>query len=775
MIRHLALAIALLAPPALAAPIDDYMLMSQHRFGPPLAVPAGGVTLERETATWTLASGTIRLMEPLADGRVTGFVFEGSGTFRMTIPDPVELAQLRRFAKRPDLQQIEEPFARLVARSSADVTKRLGVAPPEGPYTSDDLADKRHQHWYVDHLTDADAHLVAATVNDAATYERIDVDTRSFGWLDWMLDSESYEEVTLTKFDSGYVEDWLSLDLASDRKPDGRPGPARRNPVELRNVIVDADLTSRGERGALGRTGEESVNARLEIRETLAALRPGVRALAMEISPLAREITATDWNGQPLTIVRDHLGKRSAQLDNDLRDPHLTLLLNEPLPAQGDVRISFRYELELMTYAPGDSWYPTVPDLLGDTYTAMMEFVTPKRVELRSMGKKESVRQEDRNEITRWRVDTPVSMLTFASGARFDEEEVKSEGAPDVISFGPHGGAFSGNMVRNVGVDVANALHFFGWLHDDPIGKGEFFVTGIPAGHGQAFERFLHVSELTFDHESPGASELFRAHETAHQWWGHRVGWASYRDQWISESFAEYVAMMFVESTVKGGDKYFQEILAVYDSMLKGSIQGGMSKFNRPWLVEINPAYRDRIGPVSLGRRAGTRQVPFGYQLQAYYRGPMVIHMLRMMLRNASGGSDDKFIQFLREVQKRHKGGTASAADLEHALETVAPGSWGWFFDQWVDRSEIPELRWSYTLAPGEEGRQRLTLNVKRVSGDGFILPVPVRVELADGRTAAFTVVVKNANETFERDLPSRPKGVMLNPDYAVLAVVKKE
>ena len=590
-----------------------------------------------------------------------------------------------------------------------------------------------------------------------------------------MLDSESYEEIDLTRFDAGFVEQWLSLDIAADRMPNGRPGAARHNPVELRHVEVVADLTQRGERGAVGRKGEESVNARLKVGETLTVLRPGVRALAMRISALARDVTARDQDGNALTIIRDHLGKRSAQLDNKLRDPRITILLGEALPDRADVRIDFEYELELMTYALGDTWYPTVPELLGDTYTATMEFVTPKRVELRSMGVKESGREQDRHDVTRWRVDTPSKMLTFASGARFDEEEIKGEGAPDVISFGPRGGTFSGNMVRNVGVDVANALRFFGWLHDDPIGEGDFFVTGIPAGHGQAFERFLHVSEGTFDHESPGASELFRAHETAHQWWGHRVGWRSYRDQWISESFAEYAAMMFVETTVKGGDKYFREILSVYDSILKGSLEGGTSKFNRPWLVELNPAYRDRVGPISLGSRAGTRQVPYGYRLQAYYRGPMVIHMLRVMLRNATGGTDDKFVQFLREVQKRHRGSTVSTADLQSALEPVAPGSWGWFVDQWINRSEIPELRWSYATAPRDGGQQRLTVNVRRVSGEGFILPVPIRIELADGRTMTSTVVVKNASETFELDLPARPTSVVFNPDHAILAVVKKD
>jgi aminopeptidase N len=29
-------------------------------------------------------------------------------------------------------------------------------------------------------------------------------------------------------------------------------------------------------------------------------------------------------------------------------------------------------------------------------------------------------------------------------------------------------------------------------------------------------------------------------HEVAHQWWGQEVGFDSYRDQWMSEGFANF-------------------------------------------------------------------------------------------------------------------------------------------------------------------------------------------------------------------------------------------
>jgi hypothetical protein len=55
-----------------------------------------------------------------------------------------------------------------------------------------------------------------------------------------------------------------------------------------------------------------------------------------------------------------------------------------------------------------------------------------------------------------------------------------------------------------------------------------------------------------------------------------------------------------------------------------------------------------------------------------------------------------------------------------------------------------------------------------------FITPVPIRVELASGDTAMMTAVVVKEEQTFEFNLPSRPKRVDFNADYGVLAKVSK-
>ena len=138
----------------------EYDRLQQWQFSPAVTL-AAPVTLTRDTATWTLASGTVRLMEPLADGTVTGLLFEGKGTFALTIPDRYELAQLRRFAKRPQLESFEQPFTQLVLRTTdAEVAKLFPT--PAAAYSAEGLATKRHEAWLVDTYDDVDARIIAA-------------------------------------------------------------------------------------------------------------------------------------------------------------------------------------------------------------------------------------------------------------------------------------------------------------------------------------------------------------------------------------------------------------------------------------------------------------------------------------------------------------------------------------------------------------------------------------------------------------------------------------
>jgi len=749
----------------------EYVRMQNWLFSAPVSLTTP-LTITRDTATWAFETGTVRVMEPSADGTSTGLFFEGQGRFRMTIPDRYEVQQLRRFTKRPELEGFDQVFTQLVLRTSDPALVKL-FPPAMGPYSAQSVAAKRHEIWFVDLFEDVDAAVLASILNANATALVADMKTADFDWLTYEYDPHANEEIMVYHTDARGYEGWVSLDRPEDRGQDGRPvGPTPR--ASLDHIDVKADLTRNGRTGNVGNSQQRTLLGKYVVETTLTGIAPSTTALVLNLMPTARSVTATSSEGIPLVVFRDHIGKRSVNVDNDYYDDELIVVLDKPLVKDAKQIVRFEYELETANYAPGNSWYPTVPDSFGQKHTARLELTVRKKNELRAMGRMEKRTETGDAETSIWLVERPAKMVTFSTATRFEEVVVNPGNIPPITSFGPDIQFTNTAKMRNVAADVANSMQYFQQVFGSKIPGDQFYVTSIAAGHGQAFDGFLHMTDWTYGSEHPGASELFRAHEVAHSWWGHKVGWKSYRDQWLSEAFAEYAAMMFVHDFVKGGDRFFNEILRSYEGIVKGQLTNLFSKFNRPSLIELNSADRIRLGPIGHGHRAGTTDIPAGYIIQTYHKGPLVVHMLRQLLAYRTG-NDDIFIKTLREFLTEYDGKAASTEDFRRVLEKNVGGDMSWFFDSWIYGAEIPSYTWSYSVKP-EGDAFLLTVDLeRRDTSDSFSTVIPIRVEFDGGKMGYVFVLSKNAKDSVTRKMPMRPKNVVFAPDSSLLANVKRK
>ena len=141
-----------------------YESMKRGSYGEAQPIPAGGITIKRDVATFTMTSGTIRLMKP-AGGASHGLIFEGTGTMKIEVPNPTELYQLRRFTGDPSLESLESTFTELFIRTSDDAATLTGLTFGGGA-DENATAEKRHEHWVVEEWLDADARIIAAALND---------------------------------------------------------------------------------------------------------------------------------------------------------------------------------------------------------------------------------------------------------------------------------------------------------------------------------------------------------------------------------------------------------------------------------------------------------------------------------------------------------------------------------------------------------------------------------------------------------------------------------
>jgi len=207
---------------------------------------------------------------------------------------------------------------------------------------------------------------------------------------------------------------------------------------------------------------------------------------------------------------------------------------------------------------------------------------------------------------------------------------------------------------------------------------------------------------------------------------------------------------------------------------VKGSLAAAFSKFTRPWLVELRGAQRARVGPIGFGYRASAADVPTGYYIQTYVKGPLVINMLREILRIRTH-NDETFVKILRDYVHEYSGKLATTADFESIVERDAQTDFRWFFDEWIYGAEIPTIKWNYQVAQSGAGyKLNLTAKKSDVSPD-FVVIAPIRLDFDGGKTASTFIVVKGEEQTISKDLPLKPRDVVLGPEGWLLANVRRE
>jgi hypothetical protein len=365
---------------------------------------------------------------------------------------------------------------------------------------------------------------------------------------------------------------------------------------------------------------------------------------------------------------------------------------------------------------------------------------------------------------THWVSQGPIRNASFNLGL-FKNYEVRDDSVPPVtvmISEEAHkklARVFvqQRKMREKVGADVSKSLKFFQSVYGPPA-VNHFYATEIPEFHGEAFPGMIHLSWVTFQNTSDqGEDEIFRAHEVAHQWWGIGVDFQSYHDQWLSEGFADFSGLWYMQTVRHDNDKYLDMLRRWRDAIM---------------------ARKEEPGPIWLGYRVyAAKDYENDYQTIVYEKGAWVVHMLRVLLLDLKTMNEDRFTQTMQEFYREFEGHRASTDDFRKVVERHAGADMRWFFDQWVYSSAIPTYRVSYRTAHAADGQFHVRLRVLQENvPDEFQMYVPVTLDLGKDRTARFRVMVRGPRS--ELDLPpvaAEPRHLRFNDLEGVLARVKME
>jgi hypothetical protein len=406
-------------------------------------------------------------------------------------------------------------------------------------------------------------------------------------------------------------------------------------------------------------------------------------------------------------------------------------------------------------------------------------FHTPKRYHFASVGRLIESRVDGDVATSHWHTVLPADQVCFSLGD-FQEFKITDPRIPPV-TLHVNGDAhrrlnqfffalrdelgvpwdFVANFLsprspeQDVGADVANSLAFFTQVYGRPL-FDRYYAAEIPFSYGEAFPGLIYLPVWTFQMMSDsGYHEILRAHEMAHQWWGIGVEPATQRDWWLSEGFAEFSGLWYMQLILKDNDKFFKHL--------------------DRWRREIRDRRRD-ASPIGVGVRASQLN-PRDYTLMTYYKGAWVLHMLRNLMLDLRTMKEDAFIAMMQDFYREYRGRRATTLDFQKVVERHVGLNMSWFFEEWVDGTAIPRYVLSWRAEPTQGGHYKLQVRVRQedVPRD-FIMPVPLKIAFAD--TALHALVRLNVTGPLTEatvELPAEPKHLELNPLQSVLAEVKQE
>jgi hypothetical protein len=454
-----------------------------------------------------------------------------------------------------------------------------------------------------------------------------------------------------------------------------------------------------------------------------------------------RSITTAD--GRPVPFCRE---EKASEI----------FALLPPADSSGST-FEFQYDGDFFRLAPiytmasFTNWYPTVKGLNRMNFD--MTFTYPADLKLFAGGKimRDTIVGSERQ--VQYVTEKPCIINSFIVGEFNPITTQLSDTDISVTALG-----FNSNDQKNVATTLGLIVRYFSHKIGYFPSKKLCVAPGI---YGQAYPDFIRIpTEYPGRHRKDEDHFFEQAHEVAHSYWGHSVGWKSYHDQWLSEGLATYYGLLFAGIARQNDD--VSDILKTWRESLTNL---------RKYAFGSGPP----VGSIWLGYRASAYKTGEDYFLLDYYKGAWVVHMLRMLMIDMKSWKEDRFNEAMKDFYNSFKGKDPSTEDFRVVFERHAGGDLRWFFDQWVYRWEIPKYRWSKSITRNSQGTWSLKINVEE-SGvpETFIMPVMIEIKLQTGTTLHGRLVVDKPAKDFTFDLASEPVSVVFNSNESVLCTVEE-
>lgn len=239
-----------------------------------------------------------------------------------------------------------------------------------------------------------------------------------------------------------------------------------------------------------------------------------------------------------------------------------------------------------------------------------------------------------------------------------------------------------------------------------------------------------------------GFSRGLIAHEMAHQWFGDKVTCGSWKDIWLNEGFATYLASLVIEHF--DGEAAFINDKSNMINFVTSSSDGAVYLTDEE-ATNVNRIFNSRL---------------------SYNKGAMVINMLRFKLGDAAFFQGLK--NYLNDPLLAYN--YAKTPDLQSHLEAVSGMNLTEFFNDWVYNQGYP----TYTITAHNSNPGQVQIAIHQTQSHSsvsfFEMPVPIRL-IGEGSEQKDIVLDHSFDgQIFQVDVPFVVSDVVFDPNKDIIS-----
>ncbi len=386
----------------------------------------------------------------------------------------------------------------------------------------------------------------------------------------------------------------------------------------------------------------------------------------------------------------------------------------------------------------GRNWLPIVDHPYDK---AMCEFIVtaPSHYQVVSNG----IRIEETDlpggkRLTHWKQSVPIASWLYVLGvARFAVQYADEFDGKSIQSWVYHQDRDAGFFDYGGGL-TKNVLSFY----SDAIGPFSYeklanIQSNSVSGGMEAASAILYgENSVVGDRNIRWRNVII--HEIAHQWFGNAVTEKDWDEVWLSEGFATYFTLLFIEHQY-GRDAFVDGLRSS-----KRSVDAFYAK--RPDYILIHDNLKN-MSDVTTS--------------QIYQKGSWTLHMLRGVV-----GTED-FWKGIRNYYRKYRDSNATVDDFRREMEEASGKDLKQFFDQWLFKPGTLKYSGEWKYAGGN-----VTVKLDQVQTDGSLFKMPVEIAVYYPGQAKPQIEVVNAgskSNTFSIKVSAEPEKVVLDPNTWLL------